>query len=526
MQKSSVINRRGFLKLAGFGAACAFAGKSVAEIVDSPAAGAGKPNVVVILADDIGYGDFGCYGATVVKTPNIDKLAAQGVRFTDAHSSAATCTPTRYSLMTGQYAWRKSGTGILSGVAKLCIDTDRLTLPAMMKRAGYATGCVGKWHLGLGDGNIDYNAEIKPGPLDVGFDYCYIIPATGDRVPCVYVENRRVVNLDPADPIQVSYGKKVGNEPTGRENPELLKMKAINGHDGTIINGIGRIGFMAGGKAARWVDVDIADTITAKAVQYIEKSKDKPFFLYFATHDIHAPRVPHDRFKEASQCGLRGDAIQEFDWSVGQIVDTLERLGLAENTLLIVTSDNGPVVEDGYGDGSAAKLNGHTPAGPLRGGKYSYYEGGTREPFVVRWPKRVKPGTSDALVCQIDLLASLATLTGQKLPDAAGPDSMDVLPALLGEAKEGRDSLVEQGPGQAIRKSNWKYIPPRGAGTGKKAKAAGNVPAGETAAAAMGELYDLSTDLGETKNIAAEKAEKVKELADLLRKIQETGRSR
>jgi len=523
MHKSNTINRRGFLKLAGFGAACAFAGKSIAELVVSPAPGAEMPNVVVILADDIGYGDFGCYGATTVKTPNVDKLAAQGVRFTDAHCSAATCTPTRYSLMTGQYAWRRPGTGILSGVAKLCIDTDRLTLPAMMKRAGYATGCVGKWHLGLGDGNIDYNAEIKPGPLDVGFDYCYIIPATGDRVPCVYVENRRVVNLDPADPIRVSYGKKVGDEPTGRENPELLKMKAINGHEGTIINGIGRIGYMAGGKAARWVDENIADTITAKAVGYIEKSKDKPFFLYFATHDIHAPRVPHDRFRGASRCGLRGDAIQEFDWSVGQIVDTLDRLGLAENTLLIVTSDNGPVVEDGYGDGSADKLNGHKPAGPLRGGKYSHYEGGTREPFLVRWPKRVKPGTSDALLCQIDLLACLAALTGQKLPEAAGPDSMDVLPALLGESKQGRDSLVEQGPSLAIRKGNWKYIPPRGANAGKKAGKAVMKASADDAAA--GELYDLSTDLGETKNLVAENPAKAQELADLLGKIQETGKS-
>ena len=540
MDKSCMLNRRGFLKRTGAGAACAFAGRAIGGLFGIPAAAAAapapaatqaapasaaaKPNVVVIIADDLGYGDLGCYGATKVKTPNADKLAAQGLRLTDAHSSAAVCTPTRYSLMTGQYAWRKPGTGILSGVASLCIDTDRLTLPAMMKRAGYATGCVGKWHLGLGDGNLDYNSEIKPGPLDVGFDYCYIIPATGDRVPCVYVENRRVVNLDPADPIQVSYGKKVGDDPTGQENPELLKMKYSHGHDGTIVNGISRIGFMAGGKAARWVDEDMAGAITAKAVEYIEKNKDRPFFLYFATHEIHVPRAVPERFRGSSQCGLRGDVIQEFDWSVGRIADALERLGLAENTLLIVTSDNGPVFDDGYADGSGKDLNGHKPAGPLRGGKSSSYEGGTRVPLLVRWPRRVKPATSDALICQIDLLASLASLTRQKLPEAAGPDSIDVLPALLGESKQGRDSLVEQGSGLAIRKGNWKYIPPRG--PGRKQKTDKDAKAPTTANAATGELYDLSTDLGETKNLAAENPAKVKELADLLSKIQETGKSR
>ena len=516
------LDRRTFLKTTAFAAGTAMAMPHVSPAAEKSATAeaAGKPNIIYILTDDLGYGDVGCYGATRVKTPNIDKLAAQGVRFTDGHSSAATCTPTRYSLLTGQYAWRKPGTGILSGVAKLCIDTDRLTLPAMMKQAGYATGCVGKWHLGLGDGNIDYNAEIKPGPLDIGFDYCYIIPATGDRVPCVYVENRRVVGLDPADPIRVSYGQKVGDEPTGRENPELLKMKHSHGHDCTIVNGVGRIGYMTGGKAARWVDEDMADTITAKALQYIEKNKDKPFFLYFATHDIHVPRVPHTRFVGTSPCGPRGDAIQQFDWCIGQVADALERLGLAENTLIVVTSDNGPVLDDGYRDEAVEKLGGHKAAGPLRGGKYSNYEGGTRMPFVVRWPKRIKPGTSDALVCQIDLLASLATLTGQALPEGAGPDSIDVLPALLGESEQGRDSLVEQGQGLAVRQGKWKYVP---RGAGKKAGKNGQATSSDAPA---GELYDLSTDLGEKKDISSENPAKVQELADLLRKIQAGGKSR
>ncbi len=475
-----------------------------------PAAAAKKPNVIVILADDIGFGDLGCYGATKVKTPNLDKLAARGLRFTDAHSAAATCTPTRYSLLTGEYAWRKPGTNILPGDANLTIDTERTTTPSVFKKAGYATGCVGKWHLGLGKGKIDWNVEIKPGPLEIGFDYAFIIPATGDRVPTVYVENHRVVNLDPKDPIEVSYGKKIGNEPTGKERPDLLRMKLSQGHDQTIVNGISRIGYMTGGKAARWDDEKIAETITRKATGFIERSKDKPFFLYFATHDIHVPRVPNDSFRNSSQCGLRCDAIQEFDWSVGQIVETLDRLKLSNNTLLIVTSDNGPVVDDGYADGSVEKLNGHTPAGPLKGGKYSLYEGGTRMPFITRWPGRIKFGVSDALVCQVDFLASFAVLTGTAIDTAAGPDSFNVLPALLGDSKKGRDHLVEQAQGQALRKGDWKLLPKR-----MQAKK-------ETGP----ELYNLKSDLGETKNVAADNPKIVDEMNALLEKIKSSGRSR
>jgi arylsulfatase A-like enzyme len=522
------MSRRDLLKRMGLGAAAwALAPDGLAKALAGAAASpAARPNIIVILADDVGYGDVGCYGATKVKTPHLDRLAAEGLRFTDAHASAATCTPTRYSLLTGEYAWRKPGTGILSGLAKLCIEPGRPTLPALLKKAGYATGCVGKWHLGLGTGNVDYNGQVQPGPLEIGFDSCFIIPATGDRVPCVYVEDRRVVGLDPKDPIQVSYGRKVGDEPTGRENPELLKMKFSHGHDCTIVNGISRIGYMAGGKAARWVDEDMGDTITAKAVAFIEKHKDRPFFLYFATHEIHVPRVPHARFKGTSQCGVRGDVVQEFDGSVGRVMAAVDRLGLAGNTLLIATSDNGPVLDDGYADGAVADLHAHAPAGPLRGGKYSSYEGGTRMPFLLRWPKRVKPGVSDALVCQIDLLASLAALVGQELPDDAGPDSFNVLPALLGESKQGRDHLVEQGRGLALRQGAWKFIPkaqPRGRKAAKGKKAA---PPADAGAAPQGELYNLADDLGEMKDLAARHGDKVKEMADLLQAIRRKGRTR
>ena len=276
------------------------------------------PNIVLIYADDLGYGDVSCYGAGRVSTPNIDRIAAQGLRFTNAYASSATCTPSRYTLLTGKYAWREKGTGIAPGNAALIIDTAQTTLPSMLQKADYQTAVVGKWHLGLGaEGGPKWNEDIKPGPLEIGFGYSFLIPATGDRVPCVYVENHRIVDLDPNDPVQVSYGKPIGDEPTGKEHPELLKMKYSHGHDQTIINGISRIGYMDGGTSALWVDEDIADVITGKARGFIKKNKNKPFFLYFSTHDIHVPRVPNSRFAGKSGLGPRGDAILQLDWCTG-----------------------------------------------------------------------------------------------------------------------------------------------------------------------------------------------------------------
>jgi arylsulfatase A-like enzyme len=480
-----------------------------------PARSTARPNIVVILADDVGYGDLGCYGATRVKTPNLDRLAARGVRFTDAHSSSATCTPTRYSLMTGEYAWRKKGTNILPGDAALIVEPGRSTLASVLKQAGYTTGCVGKWHLGLGSGQIDWNGEIAPGPLEIGFDYSFIIPATGDRVPCVYVENRRVAGLDPKDPIQVSYSKPVGNDPTGRDRPDLLKMKLSHGHDQTIVNGISRIGYMSGGNAARWVDQDMARTLAGKAASFIERSKAGPFFLYFATHDVHVPRVPHQKFKGSSQCGVRCDALRQLDWCVGEVMSALDRRKLTDNTLLIFTSDNGPVIDDGYADGAVEQLGDHTPAGPLRGGKYSIYEGGTRMPFLVSWPARIKPGVSSALISQVDLVASFAALAGQRLAESAGPDSLNVLPALIGDSKQGRDHLVEHAQGLALRKGPWKLIPARPQAAGKKGKDGAPL-----------ELYDLTQDLGEMRNIAAGNPRIVEEMAAMLEKLRADGRSR
>ena len=482
-----------------------------------------RPNVVLIYIDDLGYGDVSCYGAHRVHTPNVDRLAAEGLRFTDAHCAAATCTPSRYALLTGQYAWRRKGTGILSGNANLIIPTNWLTLPKVFKNAGYTTAVIGKWHLGLGQGGpINWNGIIKPGPLEVGFDYAFIIPATGDRVPCVFVENHRVYNLDPSDPIQVSYRHKVGNEPTGREHPELLKMKFQCGHAGTIINGISRIGYMAGGHKARWKDELIADTLTERAITFIEQNRNRPFFLYFATHDIHVPRVPHPRFVGKTKMGPRGDVIVQMDWCVGQILKTLDRLGLTKKTLVIFSSDNGPVLNDGYADQADILVGDHKPAGPFRGGKYSSYEGGTRVPLIVRWPGKVRPGVSDALVCQVDFVASMAALLGQKLPKDAAPDSFNVLPALLGQSPTGRESLVEQGATVCLRVGPWKYIPPhrgrRYGACGKHRIELGNSP--------KPQLYNLAKDIGEQHNLADAMPEKVKEMDALLKKIRQAGRSR
>lgn len=478
---------------------------------------ASKPNIIIILADDLGFGDVGCYGATKLKTPNVDRLAREGLRFTDAHATSATCTPSRYALLTGQYPWRRKGTGILPGDAAALIEPGRTTIASTLQKAGYRTGVVGKWHLGLGGENgPDCNSDIKPGPLEIGFDYSFIMPATGDRVPCVYVENHRVVGLDPKDPIQVNYDQLVGDEPTGKEHPELLKMKPSHGHDQTIINGISRIGYMTGGKAARWVDEDRADLFTQKGLAFIEQSRDKPFFLYFATHDPHVPRVPHSRFVGKSGCGVRGDVIVEFDWCVGEILATLDRLKLSDDTLVILSSDNGPVLDDGYLDGSVRNLNGHKPAGPLRGGKYSIFEGGTRIPLILRWPHHIKPGVSDALVSHVDFLASFAALVGLPLATGDAPDSVNMLPAFLGESKTGREQLVEHANVLALRDGLWKYIEP---GQGPARNKFTNT---ELGANPGGQLYNLGDDLAESQNLNTNQPDKSRKLATHLNSIRKT----
>lgn len=446
-----------------------------------------KPNIVFILSDDLGYGDIGCYGATHVRTPHLDRLARAGARFTDAYAPAAVCTPSRYAFLTGKYAFRQRGTGIAPGNATLLIAPGTPTVASVFKQAGYNTGLVGKWHLGLGLTEPDFNAELKPGPLELGFDYAFFIPATGDRVPCVFVENHRVAGLDPADPIRVRYGAPIGNEPTGLTHPELLKMKGDRNHNKVIVNGIARIGYMTGGKAALWKDEDIADTLARHAVAFIEEQRsDTPFFLYLAPHDIHEPMVPHPRFRGTSDCGSRGDVIHQLDWTVGEVLGALERRGFTKNTLVIFTSDNGGAIKNTYDDGTNALHSLQRPNGALRGSKGSLYEGGLRVPFIARWPARIPAGVESAAVfAQVDMIATFAALTGQKLAAGAGPDAVNVLPALLAEkGAKGRDELVLQtsdGTILALRSGPWKLLNSR---SGKS------------------ELYNLATDLAETRDLA------------------------
>lgn len=460
-----------------------------------------KPNIVLIYADDLGYGDLSCNGATAIQTPNADRLAKEGLNFSSGYCSSATCTPSRYSMLTGEYAFRKKGTGVLPGDAKLIIEPGRATLPSALKSAGYKTGVVGKWHLGLGDGNIDWNGEIKPSPNEIGFDESFIMAATGDRVPCVYVRNHRIENLDPADPIQVSYKEPFPGEPDGKRDRASLKMDWSEGHNMAVINGVGRIGYMKGGRKAIWNDETMAETFAKQAVSFIERSKDQPFFLYFATHNVHVPRIPNPKFVGKTTMGPRGDSIAEFDWQVGEVLATLDRLKLSENTLVILTSDNGPVLDDGYKDQAVENLGSHKPAGPFRGGKYSTFEGGTRMPFLVRWTGRVKPGTTtDAMISQVDFPATFAALAGASFPNDRAPDTRNLLPVLLGESKTGRDHVLEHAGTVAVRAGDWKLIP----GKAKKK----TVPALQ--------LYNLAKDPGETTNIAAENPEKVAELRKLL----------
>jgi len=470
-----------------------------------------KPNVIILYIDDLGYGDVGVYGAKGVATPNVDKLAAEGVRFTDAHSTAATCTPSRYSLLTGEHGFRRKA-AILPGDAPALIRPGTPTLPSMLKKAGYTTAVVGKWHLGLGDGNVDWNQDVKPGPLEIGFDYSFLLPATGDRVPTVYLENYKVVNLDPADPIEVSYEEKVGNRIDGLTSPDKRRIVADTQHSQTIVNGISRIGYMGGGESALWVDEEFPDVFTGKAVEFIRANKDKPFFLFHSFHDIHVPRVPNPRFQGKSTMGPRGDAIAQMDWMVGEIMKELEAQGIADNTIVLFTSDNGPVLDDGYSDRAIEMLGDHKPSGPFRGGKYSAFEAGTRMPTIMHWPAKIKkPMVSDALVSQVDIYASLASLLNIELATDEAIDSLNTLQAFLGESSTGREYMLEEALGTySLRKGQWKYIVPL--------KADMTLPDWlankhiEGGLQYTPQLYNLAEDINEQHNLVEQNPEMAAEL--------------
>ena len=491
--------------------ACCNTSKNSKDAQDSK-----KPNVIYLISDDLGIGDLSCYGATKISTPNLDRLAGQGLQFTNAYATSSTSTPSRFGLLTGMYPWRQQNTGIAPGNSELIIDTACVTMADMFQQEGYATAAIGKWHLGLGPkGGTNFNGLIKPNTQDIGFGYEYIIPATVDRVPCVFVENGRVDGLDPNDPITVSYEHKVGNWPTGEENPELVKLKPSQGHNNTIINGIPRIGWMTGGKSALWVDEDIADVITGKAKDFIIAHKDRPFFLYMGTQDIHVPRVPHPRFAGKSGLGTRGDVILQLDWTVGEIMHTLDSLGIADNTLFVFCSDNGPVIDDGYQDQARELLNGHTPMKHYRGGKYSAYEAGTRIPFIVRWPAVIQPGKQQALFSMIDVYASLASLLNYQLPAGAAPDSRDQLATFLGKDTTGCEYVVQQNLNNtlSIIQGNWKYIEP------SDQPAIEHWTKIELGNAPQPQLYNLAEDPSEKKNVFEENPETAGKLAQLLESV-------
>jgi arylsulfatase A-like enzyme len=491
-----------------------------------------KPNVVLILADDLGYGDLGCYGATKLHTPNLDQLAADGRRFLDAHSASAVCTPSRYALLTGDYPFRSGLTRPVFLKSGLVIDPEKQTLADVMKAAGYATACIGKWHLGFGEKTPDWNGALKPGPLEVGFDYYYGVPTVNSHPPFVYVQNHHVVGLLPDDPFV--YGKPAKTQ----EIHEKMGLDDIGGADAAH---------------ALYDDYQVGTHLTEKAVEWIKQQttptgpgqassgqKSEPFFLYFATTNIHHPFTPAPRFQGTSECGPYGDFVHELDWIVGEIVKTLEAQGVADNTLFIFTSDNGGMFNV---TGQDAWDAGHHLNGELLGFKFGAWEGGHRVPFIAKWPGHIEAGSvSSQLICNVDMLATMSALTGVEIQEGQAIDSVDVLPALTGNTTDAvRDDLVlaASRPGfLAIRKGKWVYLGGQGSGGfGGKKRGLHNFggPAAITYAgyinsdienrkikadAPPAQLYDLENDLQQTTNLYDDYPEVVEEMAALLKTYQ------
>jgi len=478
----------------------------------SPGVTGGRPNIVLILADDLGYGDLSCYGATTVETPRIDSLAQSGILFTDAHAPSAVCTPSRYGILTGRYCWRTQlKVDCLFGHDPLLIEDGRMTVASMLKSAGYSTGCVGKWHLGFGKDYPDWNGELKPGPLEVGFDYFFGVPVTNAQAPYVYVENHRVVGLDPKDPIRLGPDSKTNQ--------------------------------MFGGTAARYKADELALQHTRKAVDFIERSKDRPFFLYFTPDNVHAPYTPNARFHGTSACGVYCDFIRELDWSVGEILSALDRSGVADKTLVVLTSDNG-----GLYSRPAYDL-GHRVNADLLGQKTDAWEGGHRVPFLARWPKKIKANSrSDELICLVDFMATAAAAVGLNLPRTAGPDSFNVLPALLGDTSRkpvrgGAVILASYSGMLAVRQGDWILILGRGSGGstteyfkhyGMRLEELGRKTTG-WAVKGMGEpdpslppgqLYNLAKDRGQAENLYRDHPEIVQRLTNVLIEYRARGCSR
>lgn len=477
---------------------------------------AAKPNIVLINADDLGYGDLGCYGATKIKTPHMDRLAIEGRRFTDAHSPSAVCSPSRYGLLTGQFPLRKNFWGPTPHHQGLTIDLAQPTIASVLKEAGYATACIGKWHLGFGEGKCDWNKPLKPGPLEIGFDYYFGMPTVNSGGPFVYVENHGVVDYDPKDPFV---------KPSKAKPPMTEKWPA---------KGMGPFG---GAEKAmlRYRDRAVGTEFAERSVKWIgEQAKTKePFFLYLATTNIHHPFTPAKRFEGTSECGRYGDFVHELDWIVGEVMKALDEHKLADNTLVVFTSDNGGMLNEG---GQDAWRAGHRLNGDLQGFKFGAWEGGHRVPFIVRWPGKVPAGSrSDALISQIDLISTFAAAAGAKLDSKATIDGVNQLPEFMGKAaKPARDFLVisPNSPKHlTLRKGDWVYIPAQDEG-GFQGKTVGDHLLGGAATqpltkmvnsdvldgkvrenAPPAQLYNLRTDPGQQTNIHNEHLKVAQELA-------------
>ncbi|QMW06843.1 arylsulfatase [Spirosoma foliorum] len=469
------------------------------------------PNIVYILADDLGYGDVSVYNPTgQIPTPNIDKLAAQGMRFTDAHSPSSVCTPTRYALLTGRYPWRsRLPVGVLRGYSRTLIEADRATVASFLKSKGYQTGVVGKWHLGLDwelkKGNegllasadygiknemdtavIDFSRKPAQGPNTIGFDYSYILPASLDMPPYCYLENQKLIEL-----------------PTGYTDGNKLQ----TGYTGP---------FWRAGKMSPSFDFyDVLPTFISKATDFLKKqTRQKPFFLYLPLSAPHTPWVPSNNYKGKSKVGEYGDFVQQVDAAVGEVVKTLEQSGLADNTIVVFASDNGP-----YWRESFVKQFNHKAAGAFRGMKGDAFEGGHRIPFIVRWPGKVKAGAvSNATTTLANLLATCKEILGDKTPNPE--DTYSILPVLLGKAQQvpNQPAVVHSSSiGYfAIRKGDWKLIEGLGSGGFTEPRDVKPV-AGEP----TGQLYNLATDQLETTNVYQQNPEKVKELTALLNQIKQ-----
>lgn len=410
---------------------------------------ADRPNVIVILADDLGYGDVGCYGATRVRTPHLDRLADEGRRFTDAHTVSAVCTPSRYSLLTGEYAWRKNIWAPVFHTAGALIGTEQMTVARLLQQQGYATACVGKWHLGFGEKTPDWNGALKPGPLEAGFDYYFGIPVVNSHPPFVFVEDHHVVGFDPADPFV--FGPAAKDKIYTQAFPEKKNIQAVSG---------------ARKAHELYRDEQVGTTLTEKAVAWLRQPRKAPFFLYFAPGNIHHPFTPHPRFQGTSECGRYGDFIHELDWMVGEVLRTVDEIGARESTLVILTSDNGGMLNEGGRDAWTA---GHRLNGELLGFKFGAWEGGHRVPFIARWPGRIPAGTvSDQLIANVDLLRTVSAVVDVELPSDSGPDSLNVLPALTGHPKRPVRAEVLLAPHQranlALRSGPWVYIGAQGSG--------------------------------------------------------------